>query len=43
MTSRAIAFACLLVVVTVGAGPAHARTIGQIIDDTVFCGDISSM
>ena len=36
MTSRAIAFACLLVVATLGAGPAHARTIGQIIDDTAI-------
>jgi hypothetical protein len=36
MTFRVIALACVLVVATLGAEPAHARTIGQIIDDAAI-------
>jgi hypothetical protein len=36
MTSRVIALAGLLAVATLAAGPAQARTIGQIIDDATI-------
>jgi hyperosmotically inducible protein len=33
---RAIALACVLLVAALGAGPGHARTIGQVIDDAAL-------
>ena len=42
MTFRAIALACVLVVAALGAGPAHARTIGQMIDDVAIVAAIKA-
>jgi len=42
MNTRAIALACALLVVAVGAGPGHARTVGQAIDDAAIVATVKA-
>jgi len=40
MVVRVLALACALVVAAFAAGPVHARTIGQAIDDTAIVAQV---
>ena len=42
MNTRAIALTCALLVVALGAGPGHARSIGQVVDDAAIVASVKA-